>query len=708
MHHSSLKQPPEHHFDRIDFRAIYYLLREKAWLICLCFLLAAFGTAAHLMRAPKIYAAHVVLQVEQEEAKIINIQRVQQEDLQSLESLKTVEQTLQNPAILARVIDANKLATDPRFVTPSTEAPPTREQLVNRLARMVEVRLRRGTRLIDIKVEHTNPSLTELIANSLVREFLLQNQEHNASSSEGATEFLVKESQQLKHKVEASESLFQGFKEQMKVSSLEDRQHVVLEKLKDLDGKVTAAKSQRIVLETSWKQVMALSNDLDALLVIPAVANDQAVVEIRSNIARLESEAANLQQRYKPLHPKFIQARSQLTEWKSALDRAIVSVPQRVRSAYESALVAEQALEAELHDQDTIALELSKLSVRYNVLARDVEADRALYQSVLNRMKETFVTKDLKPSKVRIIEHASVPEKPVRPEKIRVVLAGILAGLAGSILLVFLLNALDRSLKTVDQTEEYLGLPVLSTIPKFNGAAGEERKLISGDDARCPEGESFRTLRTAVSMLGRKEDRRVFLFTSALPSEGKTFCSLNFAQSLARQGLRTLIVDCDLRRPMVDKSLRGGKPRNVGLTDYLTGQKTFDQSIHPAGAENLFYMPSGTDAPNPAELLAKNGIDGVVDVALQTFDRVVVDSAPIHAVSDTLLILNRIQTLCLVIRSRKTPKNSILRAVQILRQAEAPLVGVILNMMPRNSDGYYYYDYAYYGKYADEEERKVA
>src|SRR6185436_8825269 len=405
---------------------------------------------------------------------------------------------------------------------------------------------------------------------------------------------------------------------------------------------------------------------------------DQAVVEIRSNIARLESEAANLHQRYKPLHPKYIQAQSQLAEWKSALDRAILSVPQRVRSAYETALVAEQALEIELREQEAVSLALSKISVRYNVLARDVEADRALYQSVLNRMKETVVTKDLKPSKVRIIQQASVPEKPIRPEKVRVVLAGILAGLAGSVLLVFLLNALDRSLKTVDQTEDYLGLPVLSTIPKFNGSSSGE------------------------------EDRRVFLFTSALPSEGKTFCSLNYAASLARQGLRTLIVDCDLRRPMVDKSLRGTNPRNVGLTDFLTGQKTFNQSIHSAGVENLFYMPSGTDAPNPAELLAKNGIDGVVDEALKTYDRVVVDSAPIHAVSDTLLILNRIQTLCLVIRSRKTPKNSILRAVQILRQAEAPLVGVILNMMPRNSDGYYYYDYAYYGKYAEEEERRVA
>ncbi len=692
--------------DRIDFRAIYYLLIEKSWLIALCFLIAAFGTFTHLMRSPKIYAARSVLQVEQEEAKILNIQRVQHEDLQSLEFLKTVEQTLQNPALLSRVIDANKLATDPRFVPPSSEGVPSQEQLVAKLSKMVEVRLRKGTRLIDVKVEHTDPSLTEVIANTLVREFLRQNYEHNASASDVATEFLMKESEGLKRKLEASENAMQGYKEQMQASSLEDRQNVVMEKLKELSTRVTEAKSQRILQETAYKQVTALNGDLDALLVIPAVANDQAVVEIRSNIAKQESDLANLRQRYKDQHPKFLQAQSQLTEWKSALQKAILSVPQRVRAAYESTQAAEQALEQALREQETAALALNKQAIRYNVLARDVESDRALYQSVLNRIKETSVTKDLKPNKIRVIQQATVPEKPIKPEKVRVILAGLMAGLVGSVLLVCMLNALDRSLKTVDQAEEYLGLPVLSAIPKFAGTVTDQRKLIVDDDAQSTEAESFRTLRTALSMLGRKEDRKVFLFTSAVPSEGKTFCSLNYSLSLAQQGLRTLIIDCDLRRPMVEKSLLNTNKRGFGLTDFLTGQKQFDDVIHSTATENFFYMPAGTDAPNPAELLAKVGIDGVIDTALQHFDRIVVDSAPIHAVSDTLLILNRIQTLCLVVRSRKTPKNSVRRALQILQEADAPLAGVIMNLMPRGrSSGYYYYDthydYAYHGKYAE-------
>ncbi len=690
--------------DRIDFRAIFHLALEKAWLIALCFLLAAAGTATYLLRSPKVYAARCVLQVEQEEAKILNIQRVQQEELQSLESLKTVEQTLQNSALLGRVLDVHKLANDPRFAVLSDQAPPSRETLIRRLSAMVEVRLRKGTRLIDIKVEHTNPALAELVANSIVHEFLRNNHEHNSSAAEGATVFLSKEATELKRKLEASEHSLQAFKEQMQISSLDERNQVVLEKLKELGTRVTEAKSQRIVAETAWKQVTALSNDVSALLVVPAVANDSSVNETRSSIARLESELANLRQRYKELHPKLIQTQSQLAEWKSNLERAVRSVPQRIRSGYESASAAEQALEQALREQETVALDLNKLSVRYNVLARDVESDRTLYQSVLNRIKETSVTKDLKPSNIRVVQEATVPERPVKPERNRTILAGFVAALATSIFLIFLLDACDRSLKTVDQTEEYLALPVLGTVPKFSGTSGDQRKLLDGDDAECAEAESFRTLRTALSMLGRKEDRRISLFTSAVPSEGKTFCSLNYAISLAQQGLRTLIIDCDLRRPMVEKSLLKSRAGNPGLTDLLTGHKQFSEVTHPTHVENLRFLPAGTDSPNPAELLARCGITAVLDEALRHFDRVVVDSAPIHAVSDTLLILERIQTLCLVVRAGKTAKNSVRRAAQKLQEAGAPLAGVILNLVPRSHvGGYYYYDsyhdYAYRGDY---------
>ncbi|HEY0456147.1 MAG TPA: polysaccharide biosynthesis tyrosine autokinase, partial [Verrucomicrobiae bacterium] len=668
----------------LDFRTFYFLLRDRAWLILLCLVIAALATATYLLRTPKVYAAKSVLQVEQEEAKILNIQRIQQEDLQGQEVLKTIEQTLQNRAMLQRVIEANHLEQDPKFAAGAAGKISSKEELVVKLSKMVEVRLRKGTRLIDINVENTDPALTALVANSLVHEFLRQNYEHNSDSSQVANEFLVKEATSLRQKLDTSESALQAYKEKLQSSSLEDREKVVGEKLKELSTKATEAKSQRIMQETAYKQIQALGKDPAALMVLPAVANHPAITEIKSNIAKKESDIANLKQRYKALHPKMLQAESELAEWKNALQRAILNIPQTIQSSYESAKAAEAALDGALKEQELTAVELDKLATRYNALARDVESDRALYQSVLNRMKETSVTKDMKPEKIRIIQRAEVPERPVKPEPIKVMATGILAGLGSSILLILLLNALDMTLKTVDQTEEYLNLPVLSAVPKFTGGNNDQRRLIVQDEAQSSEAESFRTLRTALSMLGRKEDRRVFLFTSAVPSEGKTFCSLNYGLCLAQQGLRTLVMDCDLRRPAVQKTLLPDGIKRFGVTDYLTGQKTIKDIVHTTPYQNFYFIPAGTHAPNPAELLAQTGIDALLKDALDEFDRVIIDSAPIHAVSDTLLILNKVQTACLVVRARKTPRTAVKRAIQLLQEAGAPLSGVILNLLPRS------------------------
>ena len=690
---------------QVDFRAFYYTLRERQWLIALCLLVAGLGTATYLIRSPKIYAAKLVVQVEQEEQKILDIQRVQQENPQSLEFLKTVEQTLQSRSLFERVIDTNGLASDVRFVQNVPGEPKaTREQLVTRLSKMVDAKLRRGTRLIDVQVEHTDAALSAVIANSLLAEYLAQNFEHNSATADTAYQFLRNEEVRLKAKLEESERTMQDYKERTKSVSLEDRQNVVVEKLKELNQKVTEAKSQRIVHESAYNQAMQLGNNPAALLFLPAVASDPTVTDIRSNIGKLESDLANLRQRYKEKHPRYIQTASQLSEWKSSLTNAVLNVPQVIRSLYENAKSGEAALEMALREQEDVALELNKQSLIYNALSREVTSDRTLYEAVINRIKETTLTREIKPSKVRVVQQADTPEFPIKPNKIKVAIIGIMAGFGGGILLALFLSSLDRSLKTVDQTEEYLGAPVLTAVPKFSNVTAGERKLINSDDAQCSEAEAFRTLRTALSMLGRKEDRRVTLFTSAVPSEGKTFCSLNYAISLAQQGLRTVIIDCDLRRPMVENSLINNNKRGLGLTDYLTGQKDFKSVIHSTETENFFYIPAGSHTPNPAELLARTGIDGIIDEAMLHFDRVIVDSAPVHAVSDTLLVLNRIQTLCLVVRCRKTPRNSVLRAVQMLREAGAPLAGIILNQIPRAGGGYgyhydSYYSYGYYGKY---------
>src|SRR6185503_15165897 len=391
--------------DQIDFRGMYYTLRERAWVIGLCLLIAALSTTAYVIRAPRIYEAKLVLQVEQEEQKILNIQRLQAEDPQSLEFLKTVEQTLQSPALCERVSDTNQLAGDPRFLASlDMSPPPTREQIITELSRMVDAKLRKGTRLIDVRAEHVNAEVAALIANSLYQEFTGQNFEYNSSTADNAYNFLRNEEVRLKSKLEDSERDMQAYKESTKSVSLEDRQNVVVEKLKELNQKVTESKSQRILSETSYEQARSLSNDAAALMFLPTVAADPGIADIRGNIARLESELANLRQRYKEKHPKYIQTASQLAEWKQTHTNAVLNIPRVIKALFESARTAEIALETALREQEEAALELNKRALHYNALAREVESDRALYDAVLNRIKETALTKDIRPGKVRVIQ----------------------------------------------------------------------------------------------------------------------------------------------------------------------------------------------------------------------------------------------------------------------------------------------------------------
>ena len=339
------------------------------------------------------------------------------------------------------------------------------------------------------------------------------------------------------------------------------------------------------------------------------------------------------------------------------------------------------------------------------MLAREVESDRALYDSVLKGMKEASVSKETQQTGiVRVVEPAFTPDLPVSPRKAAILGVSGMAGLFLGLLIVMGLRVTDTSIKTVDEAEAMLGLSVLSVVPNMPELKKGKGPLVVAERPKSQGAEAFRTLRSSLSTLSRAEERRVYLFTSALPSEGKTLCSVNYSASLALVGLKTLLIDADLRRPAVEATLLGKPSDSPGLSDYIAGQKTLEQVIQPTKIQNLSFISGGSDSSNPAEMLAKDGLTGIIAEALKQYDRVIVDSAPITAVSDTLLILKSVQSLCLVIRAAHTSSRYVNRCVQLLLGAGAPLSGVILNRMPtRRSPGYgAYYDYNYHGKYDKE------
>jgi capsular exopolysaccharide synthesis family protein len=441
-------------------------------------------------------------------------------------------------------------------------------------------------------------------------------------------------------------------------------------------------------------------DNTDELLRLPSVVAEQKVARLTEGIAEQERQIILLSQRYRAKHPAMIAARTQreslLAERNSVLKNVVAlleSGREHLQAQYEEVKKAREEQEARL-------LAITGKSVEHNDLKRELETDSAMHQSVLARMKEIDVTKGLTDSPIRVHERASgaVPVG-IGPAKVYggAVFAGLLVGLG----LILGLHFIDHSIQTVEQAEQVTGLPVLSAVPRKKKQRGqaEDRTLDAIIDRQGMIAESFRSLRASVAMLSNAETRRSFLFTSPLPSEGKTFCSANFAVILSQQGFRTLLIDADLRKPMISPVFFG-EHRKPGLSEVLSGQIAVEEAIIATEIENLFVLTAGGRAPNPAELIATPRLREMIDEALTIYDRVVIDTAPVLAVSDTLLIAPYANVSCLVVRACSTSRKTAARAVRALTDIKCRPAGVILNFLPTGAGSQYYYSGKYYGSYS--------
>ncbi len=665
---------------RFDFGYLYHLLLSKWWLIFLVVVLCGSAAIAYLIVTPKIYESRAVVLVEQAAQKIVNIQDINQEDYKAADALKTVEQSLLSQTLLLRVVKANGLDKDPEFAPPKKDGSPYLDtELAGRFSSKVDVKLRKGTRLIDIMVDDKDPVRARQLAQSMVTEYEEQNFEQKAAVAKAANEALLQEADRLKEKLHQSELAVQKYREDHNAVSLEDKQNITVEKLKELNLRVTEAKGERLRLEADLAAIkQGKARSPEELLLLPSVANLPNIAALRKEVAEKEAIFKNP---------------DQIRGLNDTLNQMVLGAGEQVNNAYKAAKATEDKLRSALQEQEQAALELNKIAIPYNVLVREVESDRALYDSVLSRMKETNVEKNVEENNIRVIETPLVETKPAKPHKLKILALALLAGSVIGCGLVLGTDMADRSIRSVSEVEEILGLPVLTLVPRSKRRHLDKEAVLTADPA-SHEAEAFRSLRTALSFLGQRNDSKAVLFTSANPGEGKTYCSLNCAVSLAHTGLRTLLIDADLRRPNLTRALLADT-KTPGLSACLTGSANLMDCCRPTDTENLFILGAGERRSNPAELLAAGDLAGLIKTAMLYFDRIVLDSAPINAVSDTQLIAKEIESVCLVVRAGKTPRRAVVRACDLLARATHRPDAVVLNRILRRSrDDYYLARYA--------------
>ncbi len=669
-----------------DVDALCGLVRRKAWQIAGCALAGLVLAAAYAVSQPDTFEATATVQVETQNASVVAIQEVTTEDFKQPEDLKTVEQQLVTRGLIWRVITANKLDQTPGFFKPGLLSrlqgrPLSQGDMIDSLSRSFTVKLRRGSRLIDIALRRSDPKMAQTLVASLIREAVNQDSEWRANPSREANSFLVEEAVRLKQKVESAEQALQDYREKNQAVSLDDKQNIIVERLKDLNLRAAQAQNDTAALESDLAQLEKTGHVPEKLLAIGSIANAQSVLDAQRTFAQKQGAFAVLRQRYGPENPAYAQAERELQQVRAALDAAVLNAADSLRAKHEAAKFTQQTAEKRLAEQEQVALDLNRKATHYGALSREVEADRALFQSVVKRLKEMSVIQNINQVHLRIVDPPMLPDSPNVKTKLLIIALGLFGGGAlgfGAVVGRFVSRPTIQSPEHAART---LGIAAAGAIPRLP-ALHDASRLPGIAAPRSPAAEAFRFLAASLSPAIGADGKGSILLTATTQGEGCTSCAAGLAVALARSGVRTLLIDADFRRPSLARIFSIPKD-TPGLADCLAGRSDLATSVVATKVEHLSVLGAGSVPAEFSALFAGATFGDFLARASVNFDRIIIDSAPVNAASETLLIARHVNAACLVLRCGRTAIPSAVRASQLLETAGRGPVGFILTGVPR-------------------------
>ena len=689
-----------------DWRHYLHVILERWWLVCLFLLLGGILSAFLISREQSLYAARAVLFIEQGKEQVLDrFKSVREGEVRSIDMINTIVETLNSYPMAERVSKRLELATDPGFISASgwdagKNGELTSSSAAGLLPMMLKSSYREMTRLIDIVARTPDPQLSVKLANGYADEYLRMLLEQTSDATKSASQFLVEEAARLGAKMRLAEEAMQSFRERERAASLETM-------LKE--GQMTVDQTTMEIqqmeafvrqLDTDLNAVAGYGGETKALLLLPSVGNDPRVVAMNAQVEALERELGEMARRYREGHPAHSATKARFEVLEGNLSALVAEVIGQLEARRAQAEKQLEALREKRATAEKRLLEITGKSIEYNTLTRNLESDRALYESILARLKEVDVTSGLTDQSINVQERA-LGAGPVKSKTGQYIALGLLGGLAAGIGLALGLNYLDPTLRTIDQVEQRTGVGTIAAVPQIKAkpvSGGGGAMLPTVTDRKGVVAEAFRTMRATLALVAGRDKNRVFLITSAVPGDGKTFTSCNFAATLAQQDFRTLLIDADLRKPSVSKLLfnENLKP---GLSEVLLGTSTLEQAVVPTKIEKLWVLPAGGIAPNPSELLAQPRLRELLETLKGQYDRIVIDSSPVLAVRDPLLLAIYADACCLIVRAGHSPAKATSQAVRLLAEANAPASGIVLNAVRQGSGAYYAYAYRTYGTY---------
>lgn len=604
----------------------------------------------------------------------------------------------------------------------------TKETAVAAAAGSLTIKASGTTRIVEVLCDSPDPRLAADFANAIVAEFIEESLDARWRTTEKTGEYLTRQLQDLKIKLEKSEDELQQYASavglQLTASDSKDggKENVAEERFRALQSELLKAQAERMAAQSKYE--MANASPAEAL---PQVLDDATLREYQSKLVDLKRQLAELNTTLMPANPKVQRVQAQIEEIEGALRREQSNVVRRLGNDYQSALRREQLLLAETNVQSRLVSVQAAKSVHYNILKREVDTNRSMYESMLQKVKEAGIASAMRASTYRVVDAAQAPSAPYRPRPGRMAFFGLLGGLVLGFGFVILRERADRTLQQPGDLTLYLNLPELGVIPSgktavterlagrgaaalLPGKGGEADKLELVTWKRKPSliAESFRATLTSILLSGQNGERpRVIALTSAGPSEGKTTAASNLAIALAETNRRVLLVDADMRRPRLhavfDLANDEGLSTLLQAKDPLKG-RSLPASVRQTEVPGLFLLTSGPPSGNASNLMYSPRLSELIELFREQFDTVLVDTPPMLHLADARLLARYCDTVILVVRAGKTSRDMALAARQRFLEDGTPILGTILvDWSPgRNGVGYgsKYYDgnSKYYGK----------
>ena len=735
---------PRDLFD-IDVHVYLRALYKRRRLAVTCFLLIFLSTIVYAVTATPIYQASARLLIEPENPNVVSFQEViagrprlgldvlttQRDMLRSRSLARSTIDRLElwnTPGLLGRADDLAKFnplrvlnrinpvnvlgrmasslrgVIAPPVVSETERAvdPATRSQsrAISALLARLQIVAGRNSRVITVRFSSVDPQVAADVANTLARMYVERDVEFRNTSSREATLWLQQRVQEQRHQLESSEQALQRYREEHGAAAIEDRQNIIVRELENLHSAVTDATLARIESEARYRDLRASQDDPEAVGRFPEILRSEFIQEQRLTLSALRQQRARLAEELGPRHPDMVSIESSIRDAEARLENEVAAVVDSLRIEFQVAASQEEQLVVELTEQTQEALALDRTGIEYGVMRREAESSRRLYESLLQRAAETGVTGELETSNIRIVDEAETPLRPVRPRRQLVLLLGLLGGTVVAIGLVGALEYVDDRIKTPEDVKEHLKLPFLGMVPfatrsgggRSDDKAGNGRlHVLIGDGAPTNFEESLRSVRTNLLFSSAEEGCRMALVTSTAPSEGKSCMSANLAVSLAHLGLRTLLIDADLRRPQQHRSF--GLDSEPGLSNLLVSDTKIDATVRKTRVRGLSLISAGAIPPNPSELLGSAKFTRLVQGMREKFDWIVFDTPPVLPITDSLVAAKTVGNVLFVVAADSTSRRVAADALEQLSHSGAQVVGVVLNKANLRRHPYYYSRY---------------